>query len=316
MKVHERMPKELYYLSVAESVSARSTCINKHYGAIIVSKDRIVGTGYNGSPRGLPNCSDIGKCFRLEHNIPRGTHYETCLACDTVIKLLDGTYRTISDLAEENPDFIWVYAVDTKTGAVVPAKAKNIRKTGHVTEVIRVWFKDRYVDCTPDHRFLLRNGKYEPASELKPGDSIMGYPHDILSKNITKIETVTRECDVYDMEVPKYHNFAVDLGDNSCVFVHNCKSIHAEANCIISATYDEMYDSTMYIYGYDCVNQKLVENPDCCMMCKRLIINAGIKEVIFADEKGIHSWSQAKYGYRVVPVRHWIDNYDPDKCDY
>lgn len=60
-----RISKEQYYLEVAETVSHRSTCLKRRYGAVIVKNDEIVSTGYNGSVRGKPNCCDIGSCERL-----------------------------------------------------------------------------------------------------------------------------------------------------------------------------------------------------------------------------------------------------------
>ncbi len=74
----ERISKENYYLDIAQTVASRSTCLRKKYGAIIVSNDSIVSTGYNGAPRGRKNCSDIGTCMREELNIPRGERYEMC----------------------------------------------------------------------------------------------------------------------------------------------------------------------------------------------------------------------------------------------
>ena len=74
----ERPDKINYYLDIAETVSKRSTCLRKHYGAIIVKNDIIVSTGYNGAPRGRKNCSDINYCMRDALNIPRGERYEMC----------------------------------------------------------------------------------------------------------------------------------------------------------------------------------------------------------------------------------------------
>ena len=74
----ERVSKINYYLDIAETVSERSTCLRKRYGAIIVKNDVIVSTGYNGAPRGRKNCSDIGSCMRDTLNIPRGERYELC----------------------------------------------------------------------------------------------------------------------------------------------------------------------------------------------------------------------------------------------
>ena len=75
-----RPDKINYYLDIAETVSERSTCLRKHYGAIIVKNDIIVSTGYNGAPRGRKNCSDIGYCMRDKLGIPRGERYEMCRA--------------------------------------------------------------------------------------------------------------------------------------------------------------------------------------------------------------------------------------------
>lgn len=75
-----RISKEQYYMDIAKAVSKRSTCIRRQYGAVIVKNDRIVSTGYNGNPRGEENCIDVGRCYRIDNNIPHGVQYETCKA--------------------------------------------------------------------------------------------------------------------------------------------------------------------------------------------------------------------------------------------
>lgn len=74
----DRVSKNNYYLDIAQTVSERSTCLRKRYGAIIVKNDVIVSTGYNGAPRGRQNCTDIGTCTRENLGIPRGERYELC----------------------------------------------------------------------------------------------------------------------------------------------------------------------------------------------------------------------------------------------
>ena len=74
----ERVSKINYYLDIAETVAERSTCLRKKYGAIIVKNDIIVATGYNGSPRGRKNCSELQFCMREKLGIPRGERYELC----------------------------------------------------------------------------------------------------------------------------------------------------------------------------------------------------------------------------------------------
>ena len=75
-----RKDKDTYYLSIAEQVLERSTCLRRKYGAIIVNNDEIVSTGYNGAPRGEENCIDCGYCAREALNVPKGERYELCKA--------------------------------------------------------------------------------------------------------------------------------------------------------------------------------------------------------------------------------------------
>lgn len=73
-----RRDKINYYLDIAQTVAERSTCLRRCYGAIIVSNDEIISTGYNGAPRGRKNCIDLGRCIREELKIPSGERYELC----------------------------------------------------------------------------------------------------------------------------------------------------------------------------------------------------------------------------------------------
>ncbi len=73
-----RSSKDEYYLAIAYQIAQRGTCIRRKLGAVIVKNDVIVSTGYVGSPRGMENCIDIGKCFRKEARIPSGQRYELC----------------------------------------------------------------------------------------------------------------------------------------------------------------------------------------------------------------------------------------------
>ena len=151
----ERISKENYYLDIAQTVASRSTCLRKKYGAIIVSNDSIVSTGYNGAPRGRKNCTDIGSCMREELGIPRGERYEMC------------------------------------------------------------------------------------------------------------------------------------------------RSVHAEANAINSASRRDMIGSTLYLVGLEADTKEIVANSCCCSMCKRMVINAGIKDVVIRDTHD---------EYRIIDVNEWVEN--------
>lgn len=159
----DRIDKVNYYLRIAESVSARSTCMKKHYGAVVVKNDHIVSTGYNGAPRGRQNCCEVGKCARLRNNIV-GTNY----------------------------------------------------------------------------------------GEL-------------------------------------------------------CRSVHAEANAIIQAAPEELDGATMYLFGLDLQTNSFVKDCDSCTMCKRLIINSGIKSVICC--LGFVS-DDVRYDYIVRDVDAWVKHDD------
>lgn len=74
-----RISKDKYYLNIALAVSKRSTCLKRHYGCVIVKDDRIVATGYNGSPRGEVNCCDVGECKR-----PNAERYSDYTSCEAV----------------------------------------------------------------------------------------------------------------------------------------------------------------------------------------------------------------------------------------
>jgi dCMP deaminase len=78
VETEKRPSKDEYYLNIALAVARRSTCIRLKTGAIIVNRDQILSTGYNGAPRGSPNCIDLGFCARIKHNVPSGTRYEFC----------------------------------------------------------------------------------------------------------------------------------------------------------------------------------------------------------------------------------------------
>lgn len=89
-----RRDKINYYLDIAETVASRATCLRRRYGAIIVKDDQIIATGYNGAPRGLENCSDLGYCVRQQNNIPHGERYEQCRAIHAEMNAMLSAPRT------------------------------------------------------------------------------------------------------------------------------------------------------------------------------------------------------------------------------
>ena len=80
-----------------------------------------------------------------------------------------------------------------------------------------------------------------------------------------------------------------------------CRSVHAEANAIIAASRERMLGATLYMVCIDPKDGAIFEGTTSCMMCKRLVINAGITKVIVRD---------TKEKFRIIDVSDWIENDD------
>lgn len=76
-----------------------------------------------------------------------------------------------------------------------------------------------------------------------------------------------------------------------------CKSSHAEMNAIISASRKEMLGGDLFLVGFDEETNDYVKNANCCTLCKRMVINAGIKRVFVRDDS---------HEYRQIDVEDWI----------
>lgn len=80
-----------------------------------------------------------------------------------------------------------------------------------------------------------------------------------------------------------------------------CRSVHSEANAIISAARKDMIGATLYLVGKDTKTKDYVKDANSCSMCKRLIINSGINQVVIRDDKN---------EFREIKVNEWIENDD------
>jgi dCMP deaminase len=68
-----------YFMQLAGQAATRSTCLRRQVGAVLVRGHRVLATGYNGAPRGVSHCLDVG-CLRDELGIPSGERQELCRA--------------------------------------------------------------------------------------------------------------------------------------------------------------------------------------------------------------------------------------------
>lgn len=78
-----------------------------------------------------------------------------------------------------------------------------------------------------------------------------------------------------------------------------CRSVHAEQNAIISAPRNKMIGGTLFLVGKSFADDSYVENSNPCALCKRMIINSGIKDIYIRDTKD---------KYRYINVDEYIKN--------
>lgn len=76
----DRIGWDEMFMDIAFTVSKRSTCLRRHVGAVIVKNNQIVSCGYNGAPKKLKHCSELGGCIREKLSIPSGQRAELCRA--------------------------------------------------------------------------------------------------------------------------------------------------------------------------------------------------------------------------------------------
>ncbi|NLU24815.1 MAG: cytidine deaminase [Clostridiales bacterium] len=104
-------------------------------------------------------------------------------------------------------------------------------------------------------------------------------------KNCVDMGFCTREA----MQVPRGERYEL------------CRSVHAEANAIISASRRDMVGSTLYLVGKDARTGALLPDATSCSMCRRTVINAGISRVVIR---------RTATEYEVVNVQDWVDTDD------
>ena len=75
--VEKRPTSDEYFMQMAHLAATRSTCLRRAVGAIVVKEKRVLTTGYNGAPKGMRHCEEVG-CLRERLKVPSGERHELC----------------------------------------------------------------------------------------------------------------------------------------------------------------------------------------------------------------------------------------------
>ena len=103
--------------------------------------------------------------------------------------------------------------------------------------------------------------------------------------NCTDMGYCTREA----MQIPRGQRYEL------------CRSVHAEANAIISASRRDMVGGDIYLVGRDAQTGELLKDATSCMMCRRMVINAGLERVVIR---------RTDTEFEIVPVSDWVEEDD------
>ena len=103
--------------------------------------------------------------------------------------------------------------------------------------------------------------------------------------NCSELGYCTREA----MKVPRGERYEL------------CRSVHAEANAIISASRRDMVGGTIYLVGRDARTGQLLPDATSCPMCRRMVINAGLSRVVIR---------RTETEFDVVDVQEWVEEDD------
>ena len=177
---------------------------------------------------GLTKPSKKDKSASLVGTVMKKLHpHGDCLSSSTILSLLDGTSTTLEEAYKSNEP-LNILAVDPKTMQIVPAVAHSFRIGQYTNKKYHIVLSNNSeVVCTSNHPFMMPDGNYVQAKDLKVNDKLFGVVNknrqDIFIKDIY-IEKVDNEP-MYDFTVNDYENMLIPVSDNTkdvlMICVHN-----------------------------------------------------------------------------------------------
>jgi len=214
-----------------QSADTKQLLIQQGYDASILSMDRspegylTLRSAMNDGRIGLIQIDLLEKeLIELQRDVSSGKldhPTDGCFTADTEIHLADGRSVPIIQLLEEQEKYgivNYVYTVNEKENIIEKKPIKKVFKTKFVTELMEITLNnDKIIHCTLEHPFMLLDGSYIQAQELRECYLLRPLFFELLA--VKSIKKIQRSCYVYDMEIYDNHNFALSAG----VFVHNSK---------------------------------------------------------------------------------------------
>ena len=167
-----------------------------------------------------------------------------CFTGDTKVKLTDGRSLSFLELVDEYKQgkTNYVYSMNLESRKIEPKRIVKAWKTLENQPLVRITLDNgESIECTLNHKFMLKNGEYMEAQELLPGDSLMPLYG---SHEVMMLQFISKKADVYDIEVEDNHNFALHAG----IFVHNSKD-KSDAVCGAVYTASQYAEEFAYRYG-------------------------------------------------------------------
>lgn len=221
-----------------QSADMKQILLTQGYDATVISLDK-TPQGYL-TLRSAMNDGRIGliqidlletELIQLQRDVQTGRidhPTDGCFTADTLIQLVDGRQLSIADLLiEQEYKTNYVYTVNEVTKKIEPKPIKKVFQTKIVTELVEVELDNgEKIQCTPEHRFMLKDGTYLQACNLTRNALLMSLCiEDTNNKDIqykvVSVAYINKSCAVYDLEIEDNHNFALASG----VFVHNSKDM-------------------------------------------------------------------------------------------